>query len=219
VRLFILGILCFTLFSCREYYPFDAPVRVTGYQISGKVISADGVPMRNASVKVRYYYDEYSATPLDTSRIIISGTPKYMVVVVVTPEDKQVKQLYAGYPSGGIFPRLSWNELNDSGQYAPSGKYIIRYTYGTDVVKETPYVAENHVTTTTDANGEFLLTNNALPIGEVFDIYDTDNPSVFYGAYKIYTVVRLIITKGNLVASSDVQLEKNTLTRRVFTLQ
>ncbi len=199
--------------------PFTAWVPIQGYRIEGSVISSDGVPVTNVAVKVLYYYRKVSYSPMDTARIFIADTTKSMQVTVVTPTLTHVKFLYSGYPSAGVFPRQIWNELTDSGESVPSGKYLIRYSYGGSVVKVTPYIVENTVTTWTDAEGAFVLDNTALPIEERFDIYDQAAPHSFIGAYEIRPLVRLVFIKYGDTMWQEFEVQKNKLTRRVFTFQ
>lgn len=219
MRFVLLCIVSFTILSCREYNPFGAPIPIEGYRLSGKVISPNGIPLSNVSVNVLYYYYEYSATPIDSENIIIPDTLRYMDVSVFTPSGTYVRSLYQGYPPEGIFPRKYWNERDDSGRAVPSGKYLIRYEYNSVIVKETPYIVENTITAVTNASGEFTLTRDALPVGELFDIYDVDNPGHFFGAYRVTSRLRLIFTRGTMTGRDDFDVLKNSVTRRVFTLQ
>ncbi len=219
MRFALFGIVCLFIISCREYQSFDTPVQITGYELSSKVISPNGIPLSGVSVTLKYYYYEYGTTPLDTTQIVISGTPKYMVVNVYNPRNGLIKELYGDYPSTGIFPKQYWNETDNNGRYVTSGKYIIRYSYDNHVVKETPYIVEARVTATTDVYGEFSLTGSMLPIGDMFDIYDVDNPTIYYGVFKVSSRLQLLLSKGTTVSHQEIELKKDKLTRGIFTFQ
>jgi len=220
VRFALLGIICVLIVSCREYQPFDTPVQVTGYELSGKVISANGLALGGVLVTLKYYYYEYGTNPLDTTQIIIPGTPiKFMSVNVYTPQNRLIKELYNDYPDPGVFPRQHWNEKDNTGHFVTSGKYIIRYVYDNQVVKETPTIVEGRVTATTDLYGEFTLSGSMLPVGDMFDIYDGDNPSTYYGVFKVSSRLQLLLSKGTAVSHKEIEVQKDKLTRGIFTLQ
>lgn len=210
-------ILCCSVPACREVQPFESSRVITGYELHGTVTTPNGIPLDSVSVWLSYVAVPVSYIPLDTMQVIVKDSTKIVYVAVYSSDFRYVHRLFLGYRSPGPVPRFKWNEQDDSGHYVPSGKYFIQYVYDASVVKVVPYLAEGHRTAMTNSSGEFVLSNDRLPVGELFDFYTNDG--TYDATYQVLPEIELVFTRGTLQPSSyDVSLDQNKITRGVFKL-
>lgn len=205
------------LWSCREIQPFGEQLGpISGYQVKGNVTTQNGIPLDSVVIEVSYSADVISSTPLDTVSVIITDSIRTVYVAVYTPSDQFVKQLFFGTRRPGILPRFRWDERDEYNALVPSGMYLIRYVYDTTIVKEVPYIAEGNPTATTNANGEFTIGAESLPVGAVFDYYASDNS--YAGSYIVRPGILLRLIRGSRTATYIISLNKDVVTRAAFTL-
>lgn len=204
------------LCSCREIEPLERFIPVNGYKLEGTITTPNGIPLDSVEVKVSYTYDLYQTTPLDTVQVLITDSTKIVHVAVYNYNFRQVRQLFLGFHRPGVFPNFRWDERDDTGKYVPSGKYFIRYTYDTVVVKVVSHIAEGHTTAITDRSGRFTLTNANLPIGEIADFYRSNGS--YRGTFIVRQSIKLKFLKDGLASSAEVTLARNKLVRKSFIL-
>ncbi|MBI3195546.1 MAG: hypothetical protein HYZ34_13930 [Ignavibacteriae bacterium] len=214
MRLFLFGILCATLLSCREYHSFNAPVPISGYQINGKVTSKNGVALDDVTVRVYYNYTKTRTTLMDTINFIITDTAKVLQVSVFDAQGRYLKNLFTGIPSPGPLPRFFFDAIGDT---IPSGKYFIKYQYDAIVVKTLPVLIEGKITATSDYKGEFIIEYDALPVGEEFDMYDESRH--YAGTFRVDKNIDLFLKKGTKSSTYSIVVQKDFITKRTFTIE
>jgi len=218
VRYCVIGALFLISISCREVLPLGSEVAINGYQLSGTVITPNGVAVPGVDVKL--YYDEIIAgsSPNDSQQVVVTDPNKPVDIAVYTPAYKFVKQLFLGYRSVGVLPRWTWSGYDESGNLVPSGKYLIRYVVDTVIVKYSPVLVDGHVTTVTDGFGHFTISADRLPVGAEFDWYNSSGS--YQWTYEVTPTIGLVFQKSGVSSHFvAVELATNTITRRVFTLQ
>jgi hypothetical protein len=216
VRYVLCGILSLSALRCREIQPFGNPTPVQGYQINGTVSSSGGVPIDGVDV-ILDYYAEPETVPVDTQHVVLADSTLFVDISVYTPQNVFLRRLFGGFRLPGVVPRAQWDGLDVDGRRVPSGKYFIRYTVGSEIVKQVPTIIYFHSTAMTDPGGHFTITNDHLPIGELFDIYDTTG--AYVETIRIVPDVILDFKKLSLDKTYDLLLTKNQITTGNFILQ
>lgn len=213
-----IGMFAVLLSSCREIQPLDSRSAIQGYQLEGTVTSSNGIPVDGVDVRLYYSYQYISATRVDTQIVRVTDPTRPVGVSVYSSNFNFVRELFLGYMPVGVVPRWPWDGNDQNGNPVPSGKYLVRYSVDTAIVKFSPVIVEGHITVKSDAAGEFILNSRFLPIGERFDLYDQFEQ--FAGAYQVLPRIHLTLRKGNVHATyRDIPLTRNTITRNVFTIQ
>lgn len=215
----IIGMVCIGVFSsCRDIQPpFSSVQSITGYQLSGRVTTANGIPLDSVQVILYYNYDYVGSSPMDTQQVIVDSLSQIIDVSVYTPNIRYVRRLYHGIMQPGPVPRFRWNGRDDDGIPVPSGKYLIRYTIDSVTVKDSPVLVQGHVTTISDPLGRFVLGNERLPIGEKFDFYGSDGS--FSGVARLIPYIDIELFKQGLHGSfSNISLTQGSITSGSFTL-
>jgi hypothetical protein len=208
-------ILLIALFSCREIIPVETEEKISGYQINGSVTNQSGTPIQNVNVVLYYDTEEISDTQMDTATAFVTDTSQIVTVEIFNVNNILVKKIFFGKMNIGLVPQLFWNGLNDKGDEVVSGYYIMRYKIDSSVVKESPLIVDGHVSARTDSIGRFIISNDCLPVGKIYDRYLQNN---FQGAYIISPSVVLTLIDGNLERSGRVYLNKNAITDVNITL-
>jgi hypothetical protein len=214
VRLFLFGILCATILSCREYHSFNAPVSVEGYQINGKVTSTNGVALDEVTVRVYYNLTKTRTTPLDTINYLVADSTKHLKVDVYDARERFIQNLYLAFAETGPLPRIFFDAPGDTFQ---SGKYLIKYQYDNRILKTVPVLIEGKITATSDYKGEFILEHDALPVGEEFDMYDSNRH--FVGVYRVEKNIDLSLKKESKRGEYSIVVLKDFITKRTFTIE
>lgn len=216
VRSWYLVLVPLLAIACREIVTVPPGIPVEGYELRGTVTSQNGIPLDSVTVRLLYSFRYLGSNRIDSTDIIIRDSTRIVFVAAFTPEGVYIHELFFGFRSPGILPRFLWNGLDDHLQPVPSGKYVIRYSYDTLVVKEVPVVISGHESATTNASGVFTLQGNSFPIGEAFDIYDDDGS--FLGVYQITNEVEVVLVRGSTVSRYYVTMNPNSITRGFFTV-
>ena len=216
MRYVLCGIFSLVFLRCRDVQPFGSPTPVQGYQINGTVSNTSGVPIDSVDV-ILDYYGQPQAVPFDTQRVVLTDSTLFVDISVYTPQNVYLRRLFGGFRSVGILPRLHWDGLDDAGKPVPSGKYIVRYTLGSEIAKQIPTLIFLRSTAMTDGGGHFTITNDHLPIGDLFDFYD--NTGAYVETIQIVSNVILDFKKLTLDKTYDVRLKKNHITTENFILQ
>lgn len=216
VSVFLLAILAM---HCREIQPFQpASPPQQGYALDGTVITMNGVPIESVAVSIAYGYELVSRTAKsDTIPLVIPNPPKALYVDVYDLHGRHIKELFSGYlPPGRVTRIFYWVGTNDSGKPVPSGEYLTRYVVDTATIKIVPVVTDQHVTAYTDANGNFTLSSDNLPIDQIFDIYEPNG--TFDGSYAISSTIYLFFMRGSLRGMQPSTLEYNNVYHGAYTL-
>ncbi len=216
MRAIVCGILALSFFRCRDVQPFGTTSPIQGYQINGIVTSANGIPIDSVDVILDYYVQP-QAVPLDTDRVFLADSTQLLDIAVYTPQNTRVRELYHGTHAAGLLPRTYWDGLDDGGNSMPSGKYFIRYTISNEIAKQVPTLVYLHSTTMTANGGQFTISNDRLPIGDIFDIFDASG--TYVETVQIVPDIILVLKKLSLGQSYDVTLVKDQITTRTFILQ
>ncbi len=219
MRVVPFAVLAIVLVSCREVLPPDTQaVPVEGYELRGIVTSSNGVPLPGVEVYLSYNAVLAQTTPTDTQQVIIDSLTQVLDVTVVSTDLRPVKVLYHGFPaSTGIVPRYTWDENDGAGNPVPGGKYLIRYSIDSRIIKYSPVIVTDHLIATTDIYGRFAITPDQLPVDEVFDEYYMNN--YFSAAYRILPVIDLYFYRqGQHSAYPSISLTLNHVTTGVFVL-
>jgi len=218
VRPFAVALALLALSSCREITPVESLTAISGYQLDGTVTTKDGRPLDSVAVRVNYFYQLTQQTPLDTVRVRVGDSAHAITIGVYTPDGRRVRTIYSGHLPPGWFPRYTWDEKDDSGAFAPSGKYLMRYTEAGAVVKTVPWLADGHPTALTNVAGQFTLRGGQIPAGEVFDLYYYDGR--YDGTYLVLPKVHLVFNRGALWGLGDeVALRKDVVSRGSFIVE
>lgn len=214
MRFVSVGILCVVLFSCREYHLFNAPVPILGYQINGKVTSENGVALDSVTVKVYYNLVRTSTFPVDTANYYVTDTTKRLQINVYDGQERFVRTLFSGFPSSGPLPRYFFDAIGDT---FPSGKYFIKYLYDTSFVRTIPVLIEGKVTAISSYKGEFIIENEAIPVGEQFDVFDYTRR--YEGTFRVQHNIDLLLQKGTRRGTYSIVVQKDFITKRTFTIE
>ncbi len=206
------------MLSCREIQTYEpTPDTIAGYSLSGTVRSINGIPLDSVNIRLWYNYVPANTPPVDTHRVVVTDPTDIVDIAVFTPKYQFVRQLFFSYRSPGPIPRAQWDFLDYQGKFVPSGKYIVRYSLDTVIMKEEIRIVEGTFVATTDANGKFFISTERFPIGERFDIYNIQNQYV--GTYKVTPDVYLEFRKYGLFGYGTVTIEDNKVTNASFTIQ
>jgi len=205
--------------SCREVIPFEQPVgSVNGYEMRGRVTSINGVPVESVAVSLDYDFDVVGDTPMDTIPFVEPNPPKVIQVDAYDYLGRHVRQIYTGILPTGPVPRFFWQGYDDANQLLPSGKYLVRYVLDTTIVKIVPVLIRRHVTTFTDAHGDFVIKNANLPIGQTFDLYSSTTPD-FLGVVRVTKTVYLLFQRSTLSRSASATLQVNNVYHGAYTIE
>jgi len=202
--------------GCRDIQTFESDVPIVGYQLNGKVTTPNGTSVESVSVVLFYRYEYLQPNPLDTITVYIYDSLKNVYVGVYNIDGRYVRRLFLDFLSIGPLPRFHWDERDDGGKTVSSGKYFIRYEYNDTVRKIVPYLADGNTSAITDRKGEFVLTNRFFPIGEAFDFYRCNG--TFDGVFRVRAMVVLNFKKGSLSSTYEIRMQKDKITRGIFTL-
>ncbi|MBA4311558.1 MAG: hypothetical protein C0417_02900 [Chlorobiaceae bacterium] len=219
MRSFILISISLLVFSCRDIESPSELGNINGYEVRGKVATTNGIPIESVQVSLYYYYEYISDKQLDTVEIIITDTMQVLDITVLSNKLKEVRKIFSGrWKTLGPVQHIYWNGRDDNNNPVPSGLYYMVFTLDSVVVKQNNMIIEGHGTTVTDYYGRFILPNENLPVGAVFDAYSDDGN--FYGVLKVEPKIALILNKRQSVATYEsIQLMKNTITSLVLTLE
>jgi hypothetical protein len=203
--------------SCRDVQPVFVSEQISGYYLRGIVTTASGTPIDSVEVILYYNYSYIGSTPIDTITVTVPDASTHVNVAVYTMKNVFIRTLFSGtMPHAGIISSFAWNGLDEYGHAVPSGLYQIRYTVGSTIVKNTPYIIDGHPTARTDSTGYFTLTNENLPIGNRFDASSSDIPSV--GVYQITPQITVQFLKNNVASSyTSLWLTRDEVTYHTFT--
>ena len=208
--------------SCREVQPYEPESPpVNGYELQGRVTSANGVAIESVAVSLDYSFDKISDQSLDTIPFVEPNPPRTIGVYAYDYLGHQVRQIFLGTKPPGPVTGVNWSGIDDHGQPVPSGKYTVEYSFPLDniVVKRVPVLIRRTVTAYTDRNGNFTIQNHNLPIGENFDIYDYRVAPPFLGAYHISETVYLLFQRSTLSRSATASLQVNNVYHGAYTLE
>jgi hypothetical protein len=197
--------------------PYESYVPSALYGLSGRVRSANGVAIESVAVRISYNLEQYDTTQLDTVNIVVNSRLHFYTVDVYNVHGAHVRKLYSDYPQLGTFPRFSWNARDDSNHYVRSGKYFIRYARDTEILKIVPCLVDGLVTAYTDADGNFTVGEDNLPIGELFDLYNYSG--TFAGVYQVTRDVTIDLSKATLHQGYTVTLQLNNVYHGDFILK
>ncbi len=217
MRLWYIGICCIICFSCREIQPFTPPAVINGYQITGNVTTANGIALDSVDIRLYFNFAHYTNSPIDTQRVYVTDPSKTLDISVYDPKNVYIRNLFLGFRPVGIVPRAYWNGLDQYGKPAPSGSYNIRYVIDTAVVKQSAVIIDGHSTATTDAFGNFTITNEHFPVGQIIDRYDS--AGAYIATDRILSNVILEFNKFNLHAVYEIELEPNQISTGAFVLR
>ncbi len=216
MRVALAFILCFA--ACREIRTLEPETDTVGYQLTGTVTNSNGIPLDSVSVRLYYSSVPVQFSPLDTVRVIINDSTKFLFVVVYDINFQPVRNLFIGKMPLGQVSHIPWDQTDDSGRFVLSGKYYTKYEYNGAVAKIDSYLVDSHRIALTNSDGEFTLTNSQLPVGEKFDFYNSSD-NVYVATYKVLPEVLLIFYRGALQSPLyRVSLQQNKITRGVFKL-
>jgi hypothetical protein len=202
--------------SCREILPVEQEEITDGYLIKGNVTNQSGTPLENVDVKLFYETNWYSDSPSDTNIAVVTDTSKIVTIEVVTLKNIVAKKLFKGKMPLGPIPRYSWNGYYDNGGSAAAGYYLIRYKLDTAVLKESPVVIDGTLVARTDHDGSFVIGNEYLPVGKIFDEYN--NQDNYIRTLSISSVVVLELNYGSTQKVGRVNLKKDVATKLNITM-
>jgi hypothetical protein len=202
--------------SCREILPVEQEEITDGYLIKGNVTNQSGTPLENVDVILYYETNWYSDSPSDTNIAVVTDTGKVVTIEVVTLKNIIAKKLFKGKMPLGPIPRYSWNGYYDNGGSAAAGYYLIRYMLDTVVLKESSVVVDGTLIARTDHDGLFIIANDYLPVGKIFDEYD--NQDKYIRTLSIAPTVILELNYGTAQKVGRVNLEKDVVTKVNITM-
>lgn len=217
MRLRYIGICCVIFFSCREIQPFNPPAVISGYQITGTVTTSNGIALDSVDIRLYFNYAHYDDSPIDTQRVYVTDPTHIVDISVYNTQNMYIRNLFLGFRSAGVVPRAYWNGNDQNGKPAASGMYTIRYVIDTAVVKQSAVVIDGRSTATTDAAGNFTISNTHLPVGQIIDMYDSSG--IYIATNRVLSNVILEFNKLNLHAVYEVVLQHNQISTGVFTLR
>jgi len=199
------------LLSCREILPVEPEEITDGYLIKGTITNQSGTPLENVDVKLFYETNWFSNAPSDTNTAVVTDTGKIVAVEVVTLKNIVVKKLFYGKRPLGPIPTYLWDGYNDNGGLVAAGYYLIRYKLDTVVLKESPVVIDGTLIARTDYDGRFMIANESLPVGKIFDEYDDQDK--YIRTLSIAQTVILELYYGTVQKVGRVYLKKDVVTK------
>lgn len=205
-----------TFLSCREIIPVEEEQNIIGYQINGFVTDASGNSIESVKVYLSYDKVKISSIPMDTVALYISDPNIYVTVDVFNINNEFVANIFTGKLPVGVVERFNWDGRIDSNIFAPSGYYKIVIYYNNQFVKEYPILVEGNKTAETNKKGEFFILNENLPIGKIYDRYDSLKK--YIGTYKIIETVLLELEYKGVYKRGYVSLDYNKITKVSITL-
>jgi hypothetical protein len=214
----VLLLLCVASFSCREIEPFYGSQNIQGYQVDGILTTSNGIPIEGARVELYYYYRYNSEQSVDSVQAVVTDSSQMIDVSVYTTDYEYLKTLYSGRAGmTGLIPYYVWDGKDWHGDTLPSGKYLIRYVIDNTIIKYSTTILEGHVSAVTDYRGMFSISNEHLPIGELFDVYFLSGQ--FYASYQVEERIELVFRYGYARSGFiPLDLQKNKITTGAFTL-
>lgn len=203
-------------FSCREIEPYDNPENVQGYRLEGVLTTVNGIRIGGALVELYYYYNYYSDKPIDTMQAIVTDPSQIVDVSVYTIDNQYLRTIYNG-PAGmtGPLPHYDWDGKDDLGNSVPSGKYLIRISIDSGIIKFSTAIIDGHVTAVTDQMGRFVIPNENLPVGELFDVYSLNGN--FFASYQVRDYIALVFIVGDRRSQfQSITINKDVITTGAF---
>lgn len=202
--------------SCREIIHVEEIKKISGYQIDGLVTNAGGTPLENVSIYLYYETFKISNTPIDTVEAVVSDSNSIVSFTVVDINGKTVKTLFTGKLQVGLIPRVTWDGYITNNIKAQSGYYIIRIIIDTVIVKESPIIIDGSLYTKTNKEGGFTILNQNLPVGKIFDKYNSQNK--YIGTYSVAPSVFLEVHYNSIKKTGRVNLKKDLITKVNITI-
>lgn len=204
------GFLCLITLACREIQPPLESQSIKGYQFNGIVTTDNGYRLPGVNISLYFWYDKIGETPTDTQQVIVTNVTQIVDISVFTLKYDLVRTIYFDRRSRtGPIPRFFWDGKDDNKEHVASGMYLIRYYVGDSVIKYTPVVVEGHVTAESDGNGTFTIGNDNLPIGKLFDYYDSIG--TFKGVNRILPKITLKLQRydrGSKYSTTELMKDK-----------
>ncbi len=176
--------------------------------------SENGVALDSVTVKVYYNLVRTSTFPVDTANYYVTDTTKRLQINVYDGQERFVRTLFSGFPSSGPLPRYFFDAIGDT---FPSGKYFIKYLYDTSFVRTIPVLIEGKVTAISSYKGEFIIENEAIPVGEQFDVFDYTRR--YEGTFRVQHNIDLLLQKGTRRGTYSIVVQKDFITKRTFTIE
>ncbi len=214
---YVAGMLCLMINSCREIEPSSPVQSIEGYQLTGIVMTSNGIALDSVGVRLYYRYDHVRSTPLDTVKIFITSSDQIINVSVWKDSSHYIRTLYSGTWQIGPLPQFRWDGMDSNQTQLTSGKYLMRYIIDNLLIKEVSIILDGKLTAITYNKGRFTIMNINLPIGELFDIYRSNG--TFYGVYRVSATIALELQiQDSRAEYPAVHLQKNQVTNHTFIL-
>lgn len=197
------------LSSCREIEPFTPPTEFSGYQINGTVETSGGMPLEGVPIRMFYQFGA-RVVPEDTARVFISEAADSIRIFVYDSEGRPVRRFDVPDAVGWL-PRNIWDERDSTNATVKNGLYTISVSIDGQTVKQYTWLVDGKICATSDANGEFSITNRHLPLGKIANRYDDQGQ--FFGAYIILSSVHLRASHAGVERIHILQLTRDQITR------
>lgn len=221
MRVFYLILIPAVLLSCRDLESPSDLGGVEGYELRGKVVTKNGLPLEEVQVSLYYYYQYISDRKLDTVQIVITDTSQILEVTVLKPDLSPVRKLFLGkWRTLGPLQQIYWNGRDDENRPMPSGLYYMDFRLDSLFIKRNSLVIEGNVTAVSDIYGRFTVRNQNLPVGVIFDAYRDDGS--FNGVFKLEPEIALVLRSaegGNSATYESIRLTKNIATSVALTME
>lgn len=218
MRFILLVIVGAFAWSCREVTPFEPSYTpASGYVLSGTVTTANGIPLDSVDVILWYTFGIANTPPVDTASVIVTDSTRIVDIGVYNSREEFVRQIFLGYRSTGPIRRVSWDGTDQNSNPVPTGKYIVRYSFDTTIMKNEIRIVHGRSTAMTNSLGRFTLGNDVLPVSQVFDLYDSQGN--YSGPRRILPDIELRFRRGSLSGLYSVTLRKDTLNTGSFIVQ
>ncbi|MBU1299901.1 MAG: hypothetical protein QME25_04040 [Bacteroidota bacterium] len=202
--------------SCREIIYVDEVEKISGYQINGFVTNTGGTPLENVEINLYYEKIKISNIPIDTVQAAVKDSNSIVSFVVVDVNGRAVKNLFTGKLPVGPIPRVTWDGYISPDIKAQPGYYVIQISIDNIIIKESPVIIDGSLVAKTDRQGSFVILNEKLPVGKIFDRYDS--PNKYLGTYSVATSVILELFYGSIKKTGRVNLKKDIVTKVNITI-
>jgi len=192
--------------------PPEANVQqISGYRIEGRVTNNLDEPLPGVDVRLGYDYDYENGDSPPPHAYTVSGGNLPVMVAVFDSRDRLVRVISSGEVEPGTY-QTRWDLLDSLGRDVRAGLYEVRSIVGVDTLMVYTVVVDGTVTARSDSAGEFVITQDCLPIGyEPVPLYSADG-TVFYGNYRIRSDVFLSFTNAVWTKELTVSVEKDRIT-------
>lgn len=209
-RISIWPCILIAFFGCRDLSLNNGGGTIDGYMIEGTILDGLHQPIDSIDIVLYYGVEFVSSSPVPERSYTIENPGDFVTINVYDSEERVVRNLYSGTPSGSTL-YVPWNKRHNNGSLVKSGVYTVRYLVGGSPRHSYVAVVDGHITGRTDVDGIFTIGNENLPVG-YFPAPLYSQSDAFLGNYRIQNWVYLEFTIAGTLYTYSIALEQDAIT-------